>query len=624
MTVKIAFADMMHHGHSCNAMPYGVALVAAYAEKYSGEHFDYKIIRVPEKLTSYVEAENPEIVCFSNYIWNTGLSCAMAERVKCRNPSAIIVFGGPSYPLDRESQEAYLRQNPYIDFYIFKDGEVAFNELFRALKEKNFDVEAIKGEKTRLPNCHFIAEGTFIDGPLLPVIENLEDIPSPYLEGMLDDFFEEGFIPLTQTTRGCPFQCTFCQDGDTYASRVKRYAPERIAAEMRYIAERVKVPQLLLADLNFGMYKQDLATCQIIADLRREFDWPQVIDINGKNQKERILEAARIIDGPDLSGGATMLVAAVQSTDEEVLRQVKRENVSTDAMVGVAKEGRRAGSNSFSEVILCLPGDSKKAHFKTISDLIDCDVNVVRSHQFIMLPGSEAATRQNREKYKMQTRFRVTPRTMTPYEAFGETFYAPEIDEICVGNSTMSFESYLECRLFNLTIEIFYNYGIFYELYSFLRRNEISIPELILTLHQRVTSEDSPLADIYRGFSRETNEIWDCREELEKFLEQPGVPEKLMSGELGNNEQLLYRAQAIFRHMSFHYAFDRLLSCQFEADPLTFSLSKKVQMEFAHSDEQKKLINGYIQVYGLDDYGLGNILAGQTNVNRFYRGVHAI
>ena len=64
------------------------------------------------------------------------------------------------------------------------------------------------------------------------------------------------------------------------------------------------------------------------------------------------------------------------------------------------------------------------------------------------------------------------------YQLFGK-FLCSEIDEICVANASMSFEDYLECRLFNLTVEIFYNDGIFQELLKFLRLHNISIPFLL-------------------------------------------------------------------------------------------------------------------------------------------------
>ena len=37
--------------------------------------------------------------------------------------------------------------------------------------------------------------------------------PSPYTTGLLDEFFDEKLTPMVQTSRGCPYSCTFCHDG---------------------------------------------------------------------------------------------------------------------------------------------------------------------------------------------------------------------------------------------------------------------------------------------------------------------------------------------------------------------------------------------------------------------------
>lgn len=668
-TIKISFCDFVHVGHACNTMPYGASLVAGYAKNIFGDKISVDIFKYTADFLHAFEQERPNMVCFSNYIWNTELTCEVAKRIKREYPDTVIVVGGPHYPVEESEQLMFLSEHPYIDFYVFKSGEEAFAGLLAKLIEKDMNISIIKNEHILLGNVSYVSNKTLFVGPLLPVTNNLDDIPSPYLTGLLKDFFEQGLTPITQTTRGCPYSCTYCQDGDEYASKVKRFSRERIDVELEYIAQHSKSPILMLGDLNFGMYKEDLDTCVTIARLRSQYGWPQNLDLNGKNKKDRILEAARIIDGDDLSGGAVTLVAAVQSTDPVVLKSIKRDNVSIDVMTDLAKEV--AGTSSFSEVILCLPSDTKAAHFKSIFDLIECGVNVVRSHQFIMLPGSEAATTESRSKYGMQTRFRITPKTVMPFEIFGETVFAPEIDEICVANNTLSFEDYLDCRVFNLTVEIFYNYGIFHELLSLLRLYQISVATLISDIHKEIISKENSLSEIYAGFLRETNELFGSREELVNFFEQEGVAQRYMSGELGNNEQLMYRALAVFNHMDelhnvaygvarklllghindqrisfyldelyefslmrkknlldtktrvshkFNFAFDELLARNFCANPIDY-IKENETYEIFHSAEQATLINGYIGTYGLDNYGLGNILGGQTNVNMFYRQV---
>ena len=71
----------------------------------------------------------------------------------------------------------------------------------------------------------------------------------------MDEFFNHPILPIIETTRGCPFSCAFCADGNASKNIVHRYDSQRVKDELNYIAKRVKnVNELHLADLNFGMY----------------------------------------------------------------------------------------------------------------------------------------------------------------------------------------------------------------------------------------------------------------------------------------------------------------------------------------------------------------------------------
>lgn len=670
MKINITFSDLIHVEHSAKVVPYGVALVASYALKHLADKINIDIFKNPNGLIRYLEKTIPKIACFSNYIWNKNLSYEFARQIKIKQRDTIIVFGGPNYPLDSEEQKEFLLAHPDIDFYIEKEGEIAFVELFLKLIEHDFDVLKIKNQQLKLNNCHYLSGGHIIRGNLLPRIENLNDIPSPYMSGLCDKFLEEGLTPLIQNTRGCPFTCTYCQEGNIYFSKIRRFSNERTRDEVEYIAKRAKATTLQLADSNFGMYKEDIRLCHDIAMIQKKYDWPKVFSgIAGKNQKEFVIEAASLIKG-------SFLAAAVQSMDPQILKNIKRNNVSVSQMINIAKEGEALGINSFSEVILCLPGDTKDAHFKSISELIDAGISVVRSHQFIMLPGSEAATKTSRSLYKMETRFRVNPNTVDQYELFGNVFFVPEIDEICVGNNSMSFNDYLECRLFNLTVEIFYNNDIFQELITFLKFNKVIISSFIKNIHIWIMSNYTPLSKAYEGFIRETNEIWDSHEAIMNFLGQPRVIDRYVSKELGNNEQLLYQSIAVFNYMDdlhevafavadkilaeknvlneknnfylkelkdfsklkknnllsndaslsklFHFDFPSLEQKKFYVNPFFYYLPKGINIKFEQSEVQKKLINDLFNVNGLSNYGQGNILTNSSHIRNFYRETKVI
>jgi hypothetical protein len=247
------------------------------------------------------------------------------------------------------------------------------------------------------------------------------------------------------------------------------------------------------------------------------------------------------------------------------------------------------------------------------------------------------------------------------------------VDEICVGNDTMTFADYEECRMLDLTVEVFYNNALLLELFKLLKMHGIRISSLITRIHERVTSATSPVAELYEGFHRETNELFDSPEQLYDFLHQEGVAEQYQSGRLGNNEQLMYSAMMVFGHMKdvhdiaydvarelfqendaygdwvadylseligfsllrkrdmlttdqvetkhFHYDFIALEKCGFNEDPREHTRPDGVNIHFAHDQIQKDLITGYCNVYGVSNSGLGNIFGMGKNVRNFYRRI---
>lgn len=665
--LPISFACLAHTGHFCDDLPLGLGMVAAYASEHYHDGIDAHLFTDANEFTAFIDDDIPPVVCFSTYVWNFRLSYEITRRIKERSPGTVIVYGGPNFPLIEHEQRRFLAQHPAIDFFVFREGEKAFIELLAALKVANFDANAVRYAKTDLPNTYYLSDGELITGtPMAPIAE-LDEISSPYLSGLLDKFLANPkMTPLMQFARGCPFKCTFCQEGEAYFNKVRRFPTERVVAEIRYIAERTKAPVMQLADSNFGMYKGDLEICHEIAAIQEELGWPEyVVDFSGKNQKQRVLDAVEIIHG------SHFLSAAIQSTDPDVLKAVKRENVDWDQMIYVAQRGGKLDANSFAEIILALPHDTKEAHLKSICDLIDADLNVVRSHQFLLLQGSSGCSDTARDAFQMDARFRVVPNTVVPYTIFGETFFAPEIDEICVGNSTMSFEDYLECRTFNLTTELFYNNGIFDELCKFLRVQDISISAWIRNIHYHVRTADGPLTKIYDDFLRESCELWRDQDELITFLTDPAVIEKYRAGEMGNNEQILYRTRAIFNHMEelhriafieahkllakdhtpepreqqyldelrelslirksdvltldevavrkFHFDFSALETEKFNPDPVGFYRADGVEVRLGHSQSQKSLINKYKDQYGESEKSIGYMLSSIANFNNFYR-----
>lgn len=134
--------------------------------------------------------------------------------------------------------------------------------MFDILLEHGFNTKKIKEKELHIPNIHYSYKNKVVGGDLVSRLSNLDEIPSPYLSGLMNKFFDKKLIPLLQTARGCPFQCTYCQEGQPYFNKPSRFSIQRIRDEFDYIAQRAKVPNLIIVDSNFGMYKEDVEICK--------------------------------------------------------------------------------------------------------------------------------------------------------------------------------------------------------------------------------------------------------------------------------------------------------------------------------------------------------------------------
>lgn len=552
MSVRLWLCDLCYTQQivSAEVMPMAVGGIATFCEAQLDFPSEVRVFKYPERLIEALDEGPPAIIGFSNYCWNLELSYRFAQLIKRRYPDTVVIMGGPNYPIDEPSQAQFLRDYPAIDFYIVKEGEAPVGQLVKALMAHDFDVDAVKN--LELGSTHGITEdGRFVAGSYADRLTDLTVIPSPYVTGKMDEFFDGVLMPILQTNRGCPFTCTFCTEGIGYFNKIYSNSTEKIAAEIDYIGRKMFESRtsngrndLFIADSNFGMLKDDLETCRQLARAQEKYSWPEYIKVaTGKNRKERVLEASRILNG------SLSLSGSVQSLDPGVLSNIKRGNINATQLMDLAIEATEIGANSYAEAILALPGDTAEKHLKTIETLIDAGFTNVYMFQLMLLPGTELFTPEVRDQYDMHSQFRVLPRCFGNYVVGSEHVVTAEIEEIVTSLNTLPFGDYLYCRRFNLMVTIFYNDAVFQGLLKLLQHLDISRYAWIKMIfdHDFVGS----LAQTIDSFCRETSEeLWDSKDDLAAFTSKPENMEKYLNNELGANLLYKYQAIAITNHLS--------------------------------------------------------------------------
>jgi len=542
-------ADLTHtsQGIQAKCFPLGTGLVAEYAKQELGDILNIKLYKYPDELEKAIAKIKPRILALSNYAWNQELGITFAKAYKEFNKDAIIVMGGPNFPSSEREKKDFLVQYNVIDFYIFGEGEVAFVNLLKIIIDHDYCVDGIKAKMKSIDNCSYIYNDQVYSGDYLR-IKNIQEMPSPYLNGTFDEYFKQDLIPLYETTRGCPFSCTYCCDGIKDKSKVFRHTQENINRNLEYIAiNRKHGDSLTISDLDFGMYSEDIITCEKIADMKKKYNFPIFFAASaGKSKFKNILKCVKILDGSWTVG------ASVQSTDTEVLKAIKRKNLPLDKLLELANISKDSGAVTYTEVILALPKDTKEKHFKSLEVGVDAGLNSLKMYQLMLLTGTEMSSNCSIEQHDMTIKYRVMPGAAGIYNFFGIDFKIAEFEKIVVATETLSYADYIECRVMNLFIEIFINNAMFDEFYSVLEMCNVSKFDVIKYIYNNDNLYTLKVQKIIDSFKKDTQKgLFDTYKEILDYVKEDNIIQRHIAGELGNNELLDHKALSYINYSEF-------------------------------------------------------------------------
>ncbi len=227
-TVLVAFNARF--SHSSLALRY----IRMYNKEKNIEVAEYTINDHLGRVFSDLLKKDGDIYCFSVYIWNVEVTLKVAQMLKKATPNVIIVLGGPECSF---CPEKLFERYDFIDYIIRGEGEAVTGKLIDAV-EKSEDVN-IKGVASK---ADFSEIADCVD---------LETIVFPFTD---KDFANlQNKIIYFETSRGCPFKCSYCLSS---IDKSIRYFP------MDYVKKgfdeffRHKVPLVKLVDRTFNANSQ--------------------------------------------------------------------------------------------------------------------------------------------------------------------------------------------------------------------------------------------------------------------------------------------------------------------------------------------------------------------------------
>ena len=272
---------------------------------------EYTINNYVEDILQDLYEEKADVVIFSCYIWNISFVRELAAELKKVSPAVKIWAGGPevSYAANK-----FLMENPAFDLIMQGEGEEVFSELVRltveekcrikdvykqseskkvlsGIVEKRYSIErkqAVKEEKD-IEDKHFAGEDNvyptnYIDmsklqklqgiavrdfsgkaalGNAESNIENKTKIINTGFATLMDmdtiPFVYEDFhlfehkILYYETSRGCPFCCSYCLSS---VDKTVRFRSLPIVKKELDAFLEAKVPQVKFVDRTFNCNRQ--------------------------------------------------------------------------------------------------------------------------------------------------------------------------------------------------------------------------------------------------------------------------------------------------------------------------------------------------------------------------------
>ncbi|WP_158616691.1 B12-binding domain-containing radical SAM protein [Corallococcus sp. CA054B] len=363
-----------------------------------------------------LNAIDADVYAISCYVWNMGFVKRWLPTLTARKPHAHVILGGPQV---MNHGARYLDPGNERVVLCNGEGEYTFANYLAEICSPEPDLGKVKG-------LTFYRNGELITSAPQERIQDLNAIPSPYLEGYFDS--EKYVWAPIETNRGCPYQCTYCFWGAATNSRVFKTDMDRVKAEITWLSQR-RAFYIFITDANFGMLTRDIEIAQHIAECKRKYGYPLTVWLSAaKNSPDRVTQITRILSQEGLISTQPV---SLQTMDANTLKSVKRGNIKESAYLNLQEELRRSKLSSFVEMIWPLPGETLETFKEGIGKLCSYEADAILIHHLLLInnvpmnaqreefnlevsndedPNSEAqvvvATRDvTREEYKEGVRF---------------------------------------------------------------------------------------------------------------------------------------------------------------------------------------------------------------------------
>ncbi|MCX8177512.1 MAG: B12-binding domain-containing radical SAM protein [Candidatus Bathyarchaeota archaeon] len=326
-------------------MPIGLAYLAAVLEKagHQVKVLDCAALSMSfQELKTRIVQFKPDIVGVTAMTPTVGSALKVASLVKEVSPSTLVVFGGvhPTF-MDKEM----LREVDHVDVIIRGEGEHTIIDLVSALEERR----GLKG----VLGITYREEGSIYRNPERPYIENLDDLPKPgFRHFPLEKYrvFGRKILPVV-SSRGCPFQCSFCVTSRVFGRKVRMRSPINVVDEVEWLKKEHGADAVTFYDDTFTFSKERVERiCEEIMDRGLNIPWD--CQTRADCLSPELLKKMR-------DAGCEAITLGVESASPNILRAVGK-GTSPEQNEKAVRIIKEAGISVIVSVIIGYPGETMK------------------------------------------------------------------------------------------------------------------------------------------------------------------------------------------------------------------------------------------------------------------------
>ena len=357
-------------------------------------------------LADRIARQEPDLVGFSLYLWNSERSLHLAREVKRRSPRTQVLIGGPEVGPDN----AFILQQGGADIAVTGEAEDTFARVTSALVEERSPA-GIPGVAQRGP----LGFTAFAPQPAANF--PLTDYPSPYLADLVP--VDPRRSTYVETVRGCRSHCTFCFYPRS-SSVLRLLDVEKSAALIAALRDR-GAREVVFLDPTFNHRPEfdPLLDALIRENAARALTFFAEIRAEGLTaQQARKLKKA----------GFDRLEIGLQSVNRETLKRVQRGG-SPEKVAEAARMLHGEGIELLVDLIVGLPGDTPEDVLRGIEFL---EANGLAGEAQVfplsLLPGTamRATAGQDGVAFDPAPPYRVRRTATFSEEALLETLLAAE------------------------------------------------------------------------------------------------------------------------------------------------------------------------------------------------------